>query len=156
MTNDRSTRIEASLAAAMRNYLVAEQNERISEDKNLRPVCQWLARFLMDLLKSEGGWNQYNSVDDIGPCTAERVSPNDLVFRGLLIWMGGRKSSHWKEPLFAAIHVSGDSPVRLTYEIRLGDADRGLGRCPYGTPHDFPNVPVSNWLFTFVSSNPHE
>ena len=31
--------VEASLAEAGRNILVADPNERISEDKNLRPVC---------------------------------------------------------------------------------------------------------------------
>jgi hypothetical protein len=134
MANGPLTRIESSLATAVRNYLLAEQNERISEDENLLPVCQCLARLLIDLLKSDGGWNQYNSVDDICPCTAERVSPNDLVFTGLLLWMGGRKSSEWKEPLFAAIHVFEGSPARLTYEIRVADADRGLEKCPYGTP----------------------
>ena len=153
MANGLSTRIESPLTAAVRNYLLAEPNERISEDENLRPVCHWLTRLLMELLKSEGGWNQYDSVDDISPCTAERASPNDLMFTGLLIWMSGRKSSEWKEPLFAAIHISGGSPAELTYEIRFADADRGLGKCPYGTPHDFPYVPVNNWLFKFVSSD---
>ena len=152
MTNGLPTRIESSLAVAVRNYLAAEQNERISEDQNLRPVCECLVRLLIDLLKSKAVWNQYNSVDEISPCIAERVSPNDLLFTGLMIWMVGRKSSEWKEPLFAAIHVPEGSPARLTYEIRVADADRGLGKCPYGTPHNFPYVPVNNWLFTFASS----
>ncbi|HXR40539.1 MAG TPA: hypothetical protein VN776_15665 [Terracidiphilus sp.] len=153
MANGLSTQVESSLATAVRNYLLAGQNERISEDENLRPVCRWLARLLSDLLKSEGGWDRYNSVDDVIPCTADRVSPSDLVFTGLLIWLGGSKSNEWKDPLFAAIHVSENAPEHLTYEIRFANADRGLGKCPYGSPHDFPYVPVNNWLFTFVSSD---
>jgi hypothetical protein len=94
---------EVSLATAVRNYLLAKQNDRISEDENLRPVCQWLARLLESLLRSADGWSQYAWVDDISPCIAERVLPNDLVFTGLLIWLGGSKSSEWKEPLFAAL-----------------------------------------------------
>ena len=46
---------EVSLATAVRNYLLAEQNDRISEDENLRPVCQWLARLLESLLRSADG-----------------------------------------------------------------------------------------------------
>lgn len=156
MADGLFNRVESSLAAAVRNYLLAEQNERISEDENLRPVCRWLARLLDDLLKNEGGWSQYSWVDDISPCTADRVSPTDLVFTGLLIWLGGSKSSEWKEPLFATLHVSESSPARLSYEIRLADADRGLGKCPYGSPHDFPYVPVNNWLFTFASPEASE
>jgi len=156
MTNGQSTRVESSLAGAVHDYLLAEQNERISEDENLRPVCQWLGVLLGELLKSEGRWSQYNWVDGISPCTAERASPSDLVFTGLLIWLGGSKSSEWKEPLFAAIHISEIAPAQLTYEIRFADADRGLGKCTYGTPHDFPKVPVNNWLFTFASSDSHK
>ena len=154
MTIGPSQHIELSLAAAVQNYLHAKPTERISEDEDLRPVCQWLARLLADRLKTDSRWDQYNSIDDIVPCTAHRVSPGDLLFTGLLIWLGGNKSSEWKEPFFAAIHVSESSPTPLTYEIRLADADRGLGKCPYSSPHDFPYIPVSNWLFNFSSSDP--
>lgn len=80
----RFIEFEVSLATAVRNYLLAEQNDRISEDENLRPVCQWLARLLESLLRSADGWSQYAWVDDISPCTAERVLPNDLVFTGFV------------------------------------------------------------------------
>jgi hypothetical protein len=91
MANGSSIDVEASLAKAVRNYLLAEPNERISEDENLRPVCQWLARLLLDLLRCTDGWNQYASVDDVLPCTADRDSPNDLKFTGLLVWLLFRK-----------------------------------------------------------------
>ena len=37
--------VEASLADAARSYLLAEPNDRISEDENLCAVCKWLARW---------------------------------------------------------------------------------------------------------------
>jgi hypothetical protein len=151
MANGSSIDVEALLAEAVRTYLLAEPNDRISEDENLCSVCQCLSRLLQDLLRSADGWSEYAWVDGILPCTAIRESTDSLVLTGLLIWLGGTKSQEWKDPLLAAIRLSGNSPVRLTYELHFGDADRGLGKCPYGSQHDFPYVPVENWLFTFAS-----
>lgn len=156
MTGGRSELVEMSLAAAVQNYLHAMPNERISEDDELRPVCQWLARLLADRLRTDNHWNPHNSVDDISPCTVRRISPCDLAFTGLLIWLDGNKSRERKEPFYAAIHVPDDPPIQLIYEIRLADADRVFGKCPYDSLHDFPYVPVSNWLFTFASSHSKE
>jgi hypothetical protein len=150
MTGPSLAEVEASLAEAVRNYLLAEPNDRISEDESLRPVCMWLARWLRDMLSGEDGWGPYRSVDDILPCTADRRSPTDLELTGLLVWMGDA-SRDWKEPLCAAIHVSGNPSMPLDCKVNVGDADRGLEKCPYGMPHDYPYVPVNRWLFTFVA-----
>src|SRR5947209_6451455 len=146
--SDFSIDVEALLAEAVRTYLLAEPNERISEDENLRLVCQCLSRLLQDLLRNADGWSQYAWVDGVLPCTANRELTDHLVFTGLLIWVSESKSKErkgefeWKEPLFAAIHLSVNPPAQLKYELRVGDADHGLGKCPYGSPHDFPYVPV--------------
>jgi hypothetical protein len=154
MENGSSSRIESSLAAAVQDYLLAGPNERT---ENLSHVCMWLGGLLEQLLAGADEWSQYSWVDGIVPCTAERVSPSDLAFTGLLIWNdGNKKSNEWKEPLSAAIHVSESSPAHLTYQIRFADADQGLGKCPCGSRHDFPYVPVDNWLFTFASPGAHE
>jgi hypothetical protein len=78
------------------------------------------------------------------------------VVTGLLIWLDGKKSRERKEPFYTAIHILDGPPTKLTYEILLADADRGMGKRPYGSPHDFPYVPVGNWLFTFISSDLNE
>jgi hypothetical protein len=150
MTGPSISEVETSLATAVQNYLLAGPNDHISEDENLRPVCNWLARWLGDMLENSDGWGPYRSVDDILPCTADRPSPTDLVLRGLLLWMDDR-TRDWKEPLFAKIHLSGNPSMPLEYEVHVGDAKRGLGRVPYGTLHDYPYVPVDRWLFTFVA-----
>ena len=62
----------------------------------------------------------------------------------------GDKSREWKEPLQAKLSVFDDPSTDLKYELLFADADRGLGGCPYETPHDFPFVPVTNWMFRFV------
>jgi hypothetical protein len=79
--------------------------------------------------------------------------PNDLELTGLLVWLGRHGGEEWKEPLLAAIHFSTSSLSHLGYELRLGDTDRGFSKMPIQSPHDFPYVPVDNWLFTFVSSD---
>jgi hypothetical protein len=150
MNGPSFSEVETSLAAAMQNYLLAEPNEHISEDENLREVCSWLSRWLRDMLESSEAWGPYRSVDAILPCTADRPSPNDLVLTGLLVWMDDR-TRDWKEPLFAKFHLSASPSMPLEYAVHVGDAERGLGRVPYGTPHDYPYVPVDRWLFTFVA-----
>ena len=150
MTGPSFSEVETSLALAVRNYLLAEPNDHISEDGNLRPVCGWLARWLRDMLANSDGWGPYRSVDDILPCTADRTSPTCLMLRGLMVWMDDH-ARDWKEPLFAMIHLSGNPLMPLEYEVHVGDAERGLGRIPYGTVHDYPYVPVGRWLFTFIA-----
>jgi hypothetical protein len=144
--------VEACLAKAVRDYLLAERNDRISEDECLRSVCKWLSRWLRDMLPSERVWGPYRSVDDILPCTSDRRSGIELELTGLLIWMSDG-SREWKEPLSAAIHVSGPS-MQCRGKVSVGDADRGLGKCPYDMSHDYPAVPVHRWLFTFVLPDP--
>jgi hypothetical protein len=153
MADGYSIDIEMSLAAAVRDYLLQRrgQDYRISEDEYLRPVCLVLSRFVQGLLANADGWSRYAWVDDIEPCAADRDSSNGLLLTGLLIWAKGTKSGDLKDPLSASIRLSGSSPTHLIYEIRFGDADRGLGKCAFGSSHDFPYVPVENWLFTFVS-----
>ena len=150
MTGPSLSEVETSLAAAVQDHLLAEPNDRISEDNNLRPLCSSLARWLRDVLENSDGWGPYRSVDGILPCTADRPSPADFVLRGLLVWMDDR-TREWKEPLFAKIHLSGNPSTPLEYEVHIGDAERGLGSVPYGTQHDYPSVPVDRWFITFAA-----
>jgi hypothetical protein len=45
------------------------------------------------------------------------------------------------------------SSEALEYALRFEDADKGLGKCSYGSSQDFPYVPVPDWMFTFVSQS---
>ena len=151
MANGTSIDVEAALATAVRIFLSGEPNQQISEDENLRRVCQSLGRLLQDLLRGTEGWSKYDWVDAVLPCAVDRPSSNNLVLSGLLVWLRGAKGGEWKEPLLASLQLPASPSGNLSYELRLGDADRGLGKCAYGAPHDFPYVPVGNWLFRFVS-----
>jgi hypothetical protein len=139
------------VADAASNCLVHPLDDRISEDENLRELCRPLAALLGELLRTAEGWSRYDAVDAISPCTVQAFPPNDLILTGLVICMGDR-GREWKEPFSASLHVSQGSPPPIRYDLRFGDAARGLGKCPYGTPHDFPYVPVANWIFEFASS----
>lgn len=150
MTDSQLVNASTALAEAVRHYLVQADNDKISEDENLRPVCQWLGRLLQLQLETATGWSPYNWVDDIIPCTAEKISPNALVFTGLVIWGTRGTSKEWKDPLSATIHVSEGSRSPLKYELFFGAVDRDLGTCPYESPQDFPHVPVTDWIFTFT------
>ena len=151
MADGPSIDLEASIATGVRSYLPQERGTdyRISEDESIRSICALLARFLGVLLSNADGWSRYAWVDAISPCTADQSSHDSLLLTGLVIWMGDR-SKEYKEPFSALLQISDNSPTTLNYILHFADADRGLGKCPYGTSHDFPYVPVERWLFTFV------
>jgi len=153
MTDGSSIQIEMLLAAAVRDYLLQQPGHayRISEDDSLRSVCVVASRLVQGLLTNSDGWSRHAWVDDIEPCTAARDSSNGLLLTGLLIWANDTKSGFLMDPLYASIRFSESSPTQLIYEIRFGNADRGLGKCSFGTSQDYPYVPVDNWLFTFVA-----
>lgn len=151
MTGDRPFDVQTRLAEAVQLYLLQEPSDRISENDQLRVVCNRLAPLLSELLKGADGWDRYKWVDAISPCTASSVTETELELSGLVIWGTRGTSKEWIDPLWASIRLLDRSSEALGYELRFGNADRGLGRCPYGSPQDFPYVPVIDWMFTFVS-----
>jgi hypothetical protein len=152
MTGDNTFDVKTRLANAVRQYLEQTPGERISEDDNLRPVCRRIAALLSEALRAADGWSRYNEVDDIIPCTVEKVSETELNLSGLVIWLSnGGTTQEWIDPISTSIRLSDRSPQAIRYELRFGNADRGLGKCPYGSSQDFPHVPVTDWMFTFSS-----
>jgi hypothetical protein len=151
MTGHRHFDVKSRLADAVQKYLLQKPIDRISEDDQLRVVCNRLAPLLSELLKGAGGWDRYKWVDAISPCTANSVSESELEFSGLVIWGTRGTSKEWIDPLWASMRLLDRSSNSLGYELRFGNEGRGLGTCPYGSPQDFPYVPVTDWMFTFVS-----
>jgi hypothetical protein len=151
ITDRRNFDFRARLADAVQKWLLQEPNDRISEDDQLRVVCDRLVPLLSEELKGPGGWDRYRWVDAISPCTANGVSGSELKFCGLVIWGTRGTTKEWIDPLWASIRLLDRSPNFLEYELRFGNANKGLGKCPYGTPQDFPYVPVTDWIFTFAS-----
>jgi len=151
MANDHTSDVETRLANAVRQYLLQTPSERISEDDKLRPVCRRIATLLSQVLATADGWSRYNWVDDILPCTAKSVSGTELEFSGLVIWGSRGTTKEWIDPLFASIRLSDCSRESLEYVLRFGNEGRGLGKRPYGSSQDFPEVPVTDWIFEFGS-----
>jgi len=143
--------VETRLANAVRIYLLQTPGERISEDDQLRPLCRRIAALLSEVLVGADGWSRYNWVDDILPCTAKSVSETELEVSGLVIWGSSGTTNEWIDPLFVSVRLLDRSSEVLGYVLRFGNADGGLGKCPYGSSQDFPYVPVTNWIFTFAS-----
>jgi hypothetical protein len=146
-----SLHFEASLLAAVRHYLLQSPNERVSEDDGLRTVCRCLSHLLSYMLKGSDEWDQYKWVDDISPCTADRVSPTNLEFTGLVIWGQKGTSKEWIDPFSASIQITDSSTRPLGYKLLFGNAEHGLGKCSYGSSQNFPQIPVTDWMFAFSS-----
>jgi hypothetical protein len=130
MTGHRPFDVKTYLADAVRQYLLQKPSDRISEDDQLRVVCNRLAPLLSEVLKGANGWDRYKWVDVISPCTANSVTESDLELSGLVIWGTRGNSKEWIDPLWASIRLLDRSSETLGYELRFGNADRGLGRCP--------------------------
>jgi hypothetical protein len=151
VTDHRQFDVKTRLADAVQQYLLQKPSDRISEDDQLRVVCNRLSPLLSDVLKGADGWDRYKWVDAISPCTADIVSESELEFSGLVIWGARGTTREWIDPLWASIRLLDGSSEALGYELRFGNSVRGLGKCPYGSPQDFPYVPVTDWMFTFIS-----
>ena len=142
---------ETCLLAAVRHYLLQLPNERISEDVDLREVSDRLAHLLSHRLKGSEEWDQYKWVDAISPCTADKVSPIHLEFTGLVIWGLRGTTKEWIDPFSASIQVSDSSIRPLQYKLLFGNANLGLGKCLYNSSQNFPEIPVTDWMFAFNS-----
>jgi hypothetical protein len=56
MTSHHPVDVKTCLANAVRQYLLQKPNDRISEDEQLRVVCNRLAALLSEVLRTAGGW----------------------------------------------------------------------------------------------------
>jgi hypothetical protein len=152
MTAHDTLDYEAYLLPVVRHYLLQAPNQRSSEDKDLREVSGCLARLLSHRLKDSDEWDPYKWMDAISPCTAETVSPTHLELTGLVIWGLRGTTKEWIDPFSASIQITDSSTRPLRYNLLFGNADQGLGKCLYNSPQDFPQIPVTDWMFAFSSN----
>jgi hypothetical protein len=153
MTVYDTLHFETTLLAAVRHYLLQPPNERISEDEDLREVSSRLSYLLSHRLKSSDEWDQYKWVDSISPCTADKVSPIHLEFSGLVIWGLRGTMKEWIDPFSASLQVADSSIKPLQYKLLFGNANLGLGKCLYNSSQNFPQIPVTDWMFAFSSDS---
>jgi hypothetical protein len=117
--------------------------------KGLRDVCSIVARLLGQLLETDDRWNRFWWVDDLSPTFGTAVlSDHQLEFQGLIIWgQKGNTSQEWVEP--CSVRLS-DATEMLRYQIRCGDAARGLGKVSYERKREITSAALpQRWLFIF-------
>jgi hypothetical protein len=151
MTDRSNIDHNARLTEAARRYLEEQQDERIDDSESLRLLCSRLAGLLSRLLETEHAWNRYNWVDAIAPFYAVKTSSSTLDITGLVIWGTRGTGKEWIEPFFASIQLSDDLLQPIPYKMLFADAGMGLGMRPYGSSQDYPQVPVTEWMFEFTS-----
>ena len=84
------------------------------------------------------------------PGSINVVSAVELSVRGWAIWGKRGAGPFWIEPFFGFVRVSDTADAIVSYELRFGDAVRGLAKFPYGkhlrrVDWFFP----TEWMFTF-------
>jgi hypothetical protein len=95
-------------------------------------------------LKGENAWPPYASVDGVLDESIALISGSALVVRGKLIWVDDR-NEWWLEPFEATVELR-EQRAGPTYELRIGDASRGLRSTPYGSFQRREFV-VTDWVF---------
>ncbi len=122
------------------------------QEKELRDIYSGVSRLLGRLLEKDDTWNRYWWVDSILPVGIDdplnRNNP-DLRLHGIMIWGDKGIVTEWGEPCSILLaEASGE----LKYEIRVGDAHRGLGKVPYGSlsQKTISMIPAE-WQFEFCN-----
>jgi hypothetical protein len=144
-----SAELQSKLTTYVRAYLDACETGAVAQGQDaLRWTYEVLARLLSEVLEGTDGWTRWSWIDDIIPVN-EEILPNELRIDGLVTWSQSDRDM-WVEPFFALLLQNSDS---VRYELRFGDAEKGLAQIPYGAhrSHIYPRRP-DHWLFVFTSS----
>ena len=151
--------LESKLARFVRSYIVASRTAHVAEQEEaLRWVCSGLEWLLGGRLEGVDGWTGW--VDGILPATEMLpdgitvISAVELQIRGQALWGERAAGPFWINPFFGSVQISEGSEEITNYELRFGDAARGLGRVPYGkhlrrADWFFP----AEWYFTFFKKD---
>jgi len=141
----------------VRSYIEAVRGpDSPNEPEALRWLCAGLERLLQRRLQGREGWNGW--VDGIVPATdmlpdaIQVISPVEVSVRGYAMWAKGRGPS-WIEPFSGIVRISESGDSVIAYELRFGNAARGLGTTPYGKHVRWESwfQPVE-WMFRFSKS----
>jgi hypothetical protein len=107
----------------------------------------WLIGYL---LRDEEHWSRYYWVDAIRASRVRVLGDGELNVEGSMIWGERGRSKEWIEPLSASVRLCESGKEAVGYQIRCGDAARGLKKEPYSMSPGRANEPgVGEWLFTF-------
>ncbi len=109
-----------------------------------RHLCAALEFVSNARLKSEEAWSPYAWVDGVLDDSIAPISPSALIVRGKLIWVDDR-NEWWLEPFEATVEFQ-EQRAGPTYELRIGDAARGLRSTPFGSFQRREFV-VTDWIF---------
>lgn len=83
------------------------------------------------------------------------ISPVELCLRGRADWGKASRGPVWIEPFFGSVRISESGEANVSYDLKFGDAARGLGRVPYGKHLRYPSwLFPEKWLFTFSKTFP--
>jgi hypothetical protein len=149
--------LKSKLAGFVLSYIsLTDHGDSPDRHEALRWVCAGLAYLLGELLKRQEGADRSIWIDGMIPAwdhlpdAVKVLSPVELTVRGSALWASGPRSPFWKAPFFAQLQISDLGDRIISYDIRFGDASRGLEAVPCDkrlrrTDSFFP----SDWLFKF-------
>jgi hypothetical protein len=148
--------LESKLAGFVHSYIAAVHRGHPSQQQeDLRWVCSGLEHLLGVLLQERDGWAGWvdgiNPATDMLPDSINVVSAVELSMRGWALWgEGAGAGPFWIEPFLGSVRISDTADAIVGYDLRFGDAVRGLGKFPHGkhlrrVDWFFP----TEWMFTF-------
>jgi hypothetical protein len=151
--------LESKIAGFVRSYIHAVGSSAASKEEALRWVCSGLECLLGVLLDGCNGWSGW--VDGVHPATdmmsdsVDVISPVSLSVRGSALWGERGAGPFWIEPFLGSVEISESSDAIMIYNLKFGDAARGLGKVPFDKHLRRPDwFFPTQWLFTFSKSIP--
>jgi hypothetical protein len=130
--------LESKLAGFVRSYIAAfHRGDTSQQQEELRWVCSGLEYLLGLLLQARDGWAGWvdgiNPATDMLPDSISVVSAVELGVRGWALWgESAGAGPFWIEPFLGSVRVSDTADAIVGYNLRFGDAARGLGKFPNG------------------------
>jgi len=154
-STDSASDLETKLAGFVHSYIDAvHHGDSSQQQEQLRWVCSGLEYLLGALLQERDGWAGWvdgiNPAMDMLPDSVSVVSAVELSVHGWAIWGERGAGPFWIEPFLGSVRISDTGDAIVSYELRFGDAVRGLGKFPHGkhlrrVDWFFP----TEWMFAF-------
>jgi hypothetical protein len=145
-------RILDTLSERVRYFILARRVDDLwLEDRNRAEVSSLVERLLVAHLRTTPEWDQGAWVEAIVLNGLDVSDTGVAALVGAAIWRG--RDGWFVDPLAARFDLSPDRQWVISYVVRFGDAERGLGGIRYrADSKPFAGPLPSRWSFVFEES----
>jgi hypothetical protein len=147
---------ESRIARLVWEYTLCDPTK---EEEALAWLCfglEWLLGRELEPCEEWTGWvDGVTPAHGMVPDAVKVVSGTEVSIHGYAEWARAGAGPFWIEPFLGQIRVSPGGKSIESYDLRFGDADRGLGGTPYGRHIRWESwFSPAKWMFRFTKNAP--